>query len=53
MNGVETMWTAYIFNRYTIGAAAVAIFAYPWIIEAARTLRSVADTLSSLPGVIH
>jgi len=52
-NGVETMWTGYIFNRYVIGAAAVAMFAYPWIMEAARTLQNVADTLSTLPGVIH
>lgn len=40
-----------IANRYTLGTAAVAIFAYPVIQEAAEILQSVANTLATIPGI--
>lgn len=39
-----------IANRYTLGAAAVGMFAYPVIQEAARILTHVSNTLATIPG---
>lgn len=40
-----------IANRYAAGAAAVAMFATPSMIEAARLLSEVAEALAKLPGI--